>query len=103
MAKNKFDQESAFKSIIGISQPVEATQKQNHKGRPKSGREIKKRISVVVFPSVYDQIKKIAYIERKSVSDLIGELLSGYVSKNTEKLKEYDKIKLQQNHPINNI
>lgn len=99
MAKNKFDQEAAFKSIIGIGQQPGSTEKPHHKGRPKSGREIKKRISVVVLPSVYEQIQKIAYVERKSVSDLIGELLSGYVSKNADKLKEYDKIQDQQNQP----
>lgn len=47
------------------------------RGRPKEERELKKRISLSVLPSLYEDIQKIAYVQRCSVSELIGELLEG--------------------------
>ncbi len=90
--KAKFDQEAAFKSIIGAGTKQEA-EKPAAKGRPKTERETKKRVSLAVYPSSYSDLQKIAYVSRKSVSDIVSELIANYVSANAEKLKEYDKIK----------
>lgn len=48
------------------------------RGRPKENRELKKRISLSVFPSLYGNIQKIAHMQKKSTSDLIGELMEQY-------------------------
>ena len=45
------------------------------KGWPKEDRETKKRVSLSVFPSLYEDIQKIAYVQRWSFSDLIAMLL----------------------------
>lgn len=87
MTKSKFDPDAAFKNIIG-SQKEQNT----GKGRPKVDRETKKRISLAVFPSIYEDIQRIAYVERRSTSDIVGELFEAYVKKNKDKLKEYDEI-----------
>ena len=40
-------------------------------GKTKADRELKKRISLSV-PSLYDDIQKIAYVQRRSVSELMS-------------------------------
>ena len=42
------------------------------RGRPKEDREIKKRVSLSVLPSLYEDIQKIAYVQRRSISDVVG-------------------------------
>ena len=62
-------------SVVGSmvdSAPAVASGK---KGRPKENRETKKRVSLSVLPSLYEDIQKIAYVQRRSISDLIGEQL----------------------------
>ena len=90
--KAKFDQEAAFKSSIGAG-VSEGSEKPAAKGRPKAERETKKRVSLAVYPSSYGDLQKIAYVDRKSVSDIVSELIADYVSANAGKLKEYEKIK----------
>ena len=77
--KAKFDQEAAFRSIIGETaggtekteqKPQEKPQAAG-KGRPKAEREIKKRVSLALYPSSYGDLQKIAYVDRKSVSDIV--------------------------------
>ena len=60
------------------------------KGRPKATRETKKRVSMAFLPSIYDDISKIAYIDRVSISELTARLMEEHISKNQDKIKEYD-------------
>lgn len=93
-----FDEsEQVFKSIIGVKdEDIKEEGKQEvGKGRPKAERETKKRVSLAVYPSVYSDLQKIAYVDRQSVSDIVSELIAQYVNKNAEKLKEYEKIKAE--------
>ena len=80
--KIKFDQEAAFKSIIGVSAGAPAAEEKKAveapaarptgKGRPKADRETKKRVTLALFPSTYGDLQKIAYMKRQSASDLCG-------------------------------
>lgn len=89
-----FDNDSTFRSIIGRGEQEQARETPQGKGRPKvTDRETKKRISLAVFPSVYSDLQKIAYVDRQSVSDVVTALIAEYVEANKDKLKEYDKIK----------
>lgn len=65
---------------------------QPSRGRPKLQRENKKRISLAVYPSDYNNLQKIAYVNRQSVSDIITKLMQKYVEANADKLEEYDRI-----------
>ena len=56
-------------------------------------KETKKRYNLVILPSVYEDVQKIAYIERRSVSEIVGELLEGYAKANAGKLAEYEDTK----------
>lgn len=60
------------------------------KGRPKADREIKKRVSLTVLPSLYADIQKIAYVQRRSTSDLVAEVLGKYRGEHMQTLAEYE-------------
>lgn len=46
--------------------------------RPKEDRELKKRISLSVLPSLYDDIQKIAYVQWRSTSELVALIMEEY-------------------------
>lgn len=75
-------------SIAGIGQEAPG----GKKGRPKADRETKKRVSLSVLPSLYEDIQKIAYVERRSTSDLVAELLEQYRDAHGQELAEYETI-----------
>ena len=83
-------------SVVGSiieQQPAEETMQRSFgRGRPKEDRELKKRISLSVLPSVYEDIQKIAYVQRRSVSELIGELLEGYRVEHKAEIQRYGEI-----------
>ena len=62
-------------------------------GRPKSKKETKKRVILAILPSLYEDIQKIAYVERTSVSEIVSKCFEKYAAENTDKLNEYKKIK----------
>lgn len=101
--KVKFDQDAAFKSIIGVGaedeaqneavkeevthgeddtqMPLTAEPKAEPKkrGRKKlENREKKARYSFTVLPSVYEQAQKKAEQEGKTLSELVSEFLLKY-------------------------
>ena len=63
------------------------------RGRPKEGREIKKRVSLSVLPSLYEDIQKIAYVQRRSISDVVGDLMEQFRAGHEKELVEYKRIK----------
>ena len=81
-------------SIVGsiIGEPVAAATNSAGRGRPKEDRELKKRISLSVFPSVYEDIQKIAYVQRRSVSELRSALMEEYRGSHTAELAEYEDL-----------
>lgn len=85
------ERENRRRSIVGsiIEEPVA---KASGRGRPKEDRELKKRISLSVLPSLYEDIQKISYVQRKSVSDVVGELMEQYRDEHKIALAEYEKI-----------
>lgn len=71
----------------------------SRRGRPKGSRETKKRISLAVLPSLYKDIQKIAYMQRISVSDLVGSLLELYREQHEDELTRYQRLKeLEADH-----
>ena len=62
-------------------------------GRPPENRETKKRVSLAVLPSVYDNIGKIAYVDRTSISEIASQLFEQYIAENMDKIKVYDSLK----------
>ena len=100
MSKNdielKFEERENLRKKSGVVKSMLETSVENKpkKGRPvDEGREKKARITYAILPSVHENISKIAYVERRSISELVSSLIEGYVDKNTDKLEEYEKIK----------
>lgn len=91
------ERENRRKSIIGgmIDETALPATGAGGRGRPKEDRELKKRISLSVLPSLYEDIQKIAYVQRKSASDLVGELMEKYRKEHAEVLVEYESIKIK--------
>lgn len=108
--KPTFDQEAAFKSLIGAGQEnntqlqsgqaASGTAKETRgKGRPKTAGETKKRVTLALYPSIYGDLQKIAYIKRQSVSEIIAGLVTAYINENTDALDEYERIEKEQPNP----
>ena len=92
---NLQEREDRRRSIVGSMIGTTATDAANSsgRGRPKEeGRELKKRISLSVLPSLYEDIQKIAYVQRRSVSDIVEEQLRRYREEHDDALSEYEKI-----------
>ena len=51
-------------------------------GRPRLRDEAKKKITLAIYPSVYESVQKIAFKKGTSVSHIVGELLEAYIEKN---------------------
>ena len=88
------DRENKRKSIIGgmIDAPAAPAASTGGRGRPKVDRELKKRISLSVLPSLYDDIQKIAYVKRRSVSELLSSMMEEYRSSHAAELAEYENL-----------
>ena len=87
------ERESRRRSAVGkfVEQtPMAAAS--SGRGRPKENRELKKRISLSVLPSLYEDIQKIAYMQRKSTSEAVQEMMEEYRKRNIRKLREYDQL-----------
>ena len=66
---------SVVGSMVDNNAVVSAREK---RGRPKEDRELKKRVSLSVLPSLYEDIQKIAYVQRRSISDVVSDLMSSF-------------------------
>ena len=76
------ERENRRRSVVGgiIEGPAVPAPAAGSRGRPKEDRELKKRISLSVLPSLYDDIQKIAYVQRQSVSELLSAMMEEYRS-----------------------
>ena len=115
-----FNSEEAFKKIVGLSNKKEENKEEQEqvvnqsapkeevktepkkegmskgilqRGRPKTNSETKQRISLAILPSVYDKVKKIAYVNRTTFSEVISEYLDKYIQEHEEELSLYDEYK----------
>ena len=88
------ERESRRRSAVGkfVEQTPMAAASSGRRGRPKENRELKKRISLSVLPSLYEDIQKIAYMQRKSTSEEVQEMMEEYRKRNIRKLREYDQL-----------
>ena len=84
---------SVVGSIIEQQPSGETMQRSTSRGRPKEDRELRKRVSLSVLPSLYEDIQKIAYVERRSVSELLSDLMLQYREQQKSALSEYEKVR----------
>lgn len=63
------------------------------RGRKPSKEETKtKRLNLLMLPSVYEDITKIAAMKRSSVNELINTVLQEYIADNQELITKYDEV-----------
>lgn len=92
------DRENRRKSVVSrmVSEsetvPERVTESAGKRGRPKAERETKKRISLAVMPSLYEDIQKIAYVQRRSTSELVAQMMEEYKAAHAAELKEYQEL-----------
>lgn len=48
------------------------------------------RLSVVTTPIIKGRIEKIAFIQRKTLNELMNDILKAYIKKHGDDLKKYD-------------
>ena len=51
-----------------------------------------KRVNLLMLPSIYADITKIAAMKRTSVNDLVNTLLQEHIEANKELLEKYDQV-----------
>ena len=71
----------------------ETVQRSTGRGRAKEDRELRRRVSLSVLPSLYEDIQKIAYVERRSVSEMLSDLMVQYRDQQKSVLSEYEKVR----------
>lgn len=92
------DREYRRKSVVSrmVSEPATvpapAPESTAKRGRPKADRETKKRVSLAVMPSLYEDIQKIAYVQRRSISELVAQMMDEYKTAHVAELREYQEL-----------
>lgn len=61
-------------------EPKTSGPKNAKRGRPKSNRELRKRFSFTMLPSLYQKASEKAYRQGRNVSDVISDLLTKYAN-----------------------
>ena len=75
-----------------VEQPPMAATSSRSAGPAEGGSGAEEADYLSVLPSVYEDIQKIAYVQRRSVSELIGELLEGYRVEHKAEIQRYGEI-----------
>lgn len=89
MAKFEDRENRRKKSVVeSLVDPVPEAPRTG-KGRPKENRETKKRVSLSVLPSLYEDVQKIAYVQRRSTSEVMGDLMERFRMEHENELEEY--------------
>ena len=90
---NLEQRENRRKSIVAnmVNEPEQPAT--SGRGRPRENREKKKSVTLSLLPSLHEDIQKIAYVQRRSFSGVIAELLKQYRREHQEEILEYENMK----------
>lgn len=93
---SKLEERESRRKSTAVGKFVEQTPmvvaSSGRRGRPKENRELKKRISLSVLPSLYEDIQKIAFVQRRSVSEVMSAMMEEYRAIHIVELSEYKNI-----------
>ena len=87
------DREDKRASAGVVSSIVTRSPYKEKLGRSPDKGELVIRKTITVLPSVWDDLKKIAYVERIPVSQIVSQLVLEYIAKNKESLKEFEDLR----------
>lgn len=79
-------------SVVGAITGMAGEKPGVKRGRPKADWETKKRVSLSVRPSLYGDVRKIAYVQRRSVSEVMSEQLERFRKEHHAELQEYESL-----------
>ena len=90
---NLEQRENRRKSIVAnmVNEPEQPAT--SGRGRRRENRENKKSVTLSLLPSLHEDIQKIAYVQRRSFSGVIAELLEQYRREHQEEILEYENMK----------
>ena len=71
-------------------------------GRKRESIEPKVRTSIAIDPTDLIKLKRLAYLQRKSVSNIIGDQVKRYIQYNQEELKNFDSLPMEVQIRIDN-
>lgn len=60
--------------------------------KPSTEETKSKRLNLLMLPSVYDSISKLATMQRTSVNELVNSLLQAHIKENEELLQKYNDV-----------
>ena len=82
-----------------VQQPViqkpERTPVINETKKIKEEKEIKTRTTIALYPTLLRDMKRISYIKRESVSEILGLMIEKYIKSNQSALEEFESLPLQ--------
>lgn len=70
---------------------VYGTAIQNAEPNPKEETK-SKRVQLLIKPSLYENLEKVAYLRRQSKNDLINELIANLISEEQDSIERYDNM-----------
>lgn len=85
------EREQRRRSAVGSM--IDDIKSEAPKPKRPADRERKKRFCLALKPSVYKDIQSLAYAQRRSASQIIDELMEGYIQENRELLDEFSRLK----------
>jgi hypothetical protein len=90
---NLEQRENRRKSIVAnmVNEPEQPAT--SGRGRPRENREKKKSVTLSLLPSLHEDIQKIAYVQRRSFSEVVTMLLEQYREEHQADISEYDRVK----------
>ena len=85
------EREAKRKSVVaGLAG---GSKKRGGSGKSKPERECKKRFCLALKPSLYRETQQLAYIQRRSASQIIDELMERYIKENSGVVEKFKKEK----------
>lgn len=76
------NEEPAVDTPKAVTKPrAPASTEPKRRGRPAVQRETKKRFTLTLLPSVYDEASHKAYEQGKTLSEVVNELLTKYIER----------------------
>ena len=85
------EREAKRKSVVaGLAG---GSKKRGGSGKSKPARACKKRFCLALKPSLYREIQQLAYIQRRSASQIIDELMERYIKENSGVVEKFKKEK----------
>lgn len=90
---NLEQRENRRKSIVANMVSEHEQPATSGRGRPKENREKKKNVTLSLLPSLHEDIQKIAYVQRRSFSEVVAELLEKYREEHQKAISEFEEVK----------